>query len=152
MHRKDMTHEQAAYLVAYLNRAGLLIAMEGQAAVWHDVLWGIRYEDAMDAARNLARRPGGAHLLVPGDLVAEVRKVRGARIGNRRPPAPPVQLPPDQDLTFQRVYLMALGDGQSENVADAAACEAVGQVRQELPPADPGRLKALLAGSLKGAG
>jgi hypothetical protein len=147
-----MTHEQASNIVAYLNRAGLLIAMDGQAAVWHDALWGIRYQDAMEATRNLARRPGGAHFLVPGDLLAEVRKIRAGRIGNRRPPAPPEQLEPEQDLRFQRAYLLALGDGESENTADRAACEAVGVLRGEIPYADPGRLRELLTGSLKAAG
>jgi hypothetical protein len=150
--KKDMTREQVSYLVAYLNRAGLVIAVEGQAAVWHDALWGIRYEDALEACRQLARRPGGSRFMVPGDLLVEVRKVRNARIGNRVPPAPPDELPAEAQAEFGRAYLRALGDGLTETQADQAACAVAGVVRDRVGPADPGRLRALLAGVLKDAG
>jgi hypothetical protein len=147
---RDMTQEQATFLVTYLNRAGLVIAMEGQGAVWHDALWGVRYEDGMEAVRNIVRRPRTG-LISPGDVLAEVRKVRAARIGNRVPPAPPGDIPAEAQMDFHRAYMQALGDGADEDQADQAACRTVGASREALPPADPGRLKALLAGSLKGA-
>lgn len=141
-----MTEEHAALVVAYLNRAGLLQAMTGQAAVWRDALWGVRYEDAVEACRELARRPGVVQLK-PGDLLFEVRKLRAGRIGNRRPPAPPVELDAADDAKFGRVYLRALGDGGTEAEADAVACRVLGVERGALPPADPGRLRELLAGA-----
>lgn len=143
MTRRDMGHAEATNVVAYLNRAGMLQAMEGQAAVWKDALWGVRYADAMEACRELVRRPGVVQVK-PGDLLLEVRKVRAARRGNRVPPAPPLELPADAQLAFGRAYMRALGDGASEAEADAAACHVVGAVREAITP-DPGRLKELLA-------
>lgn len=145
-----MSQTEALGLVAYLNRAGLLPAMEGQAAVWQDALWDVRAPDAMEAARRLVRMPDRVAYVKPGDVLREVRKVRADRIGGRRPPAPPEPLDPLRDLEFQRVYLVALGDGATEADADAAACRAVGQVRGQLPPADLPRLRALMAGKTEG--
>jgi hypothetical protein len=142
-----MTEEHAALVVAYLNRAGLLPAMTGQAAVWRDALWGVRYADAVEACRALARQPDRVAYVKPGDVLREVRKLRADRIGNRRPPAPPVPLDPVEDLAFGRVYMLALGDGATEADADAAACAAAGVERGALPPANPGRLRELLAGA-----
>jgi hypothetical protein len=144
-----MTHEQAALVVTYLNRAGMIQAMEGQAAVWRDALYGVCYEDAIEACRELVRRAGVVQVK-PGDLLAEVRLIRRARIGNRVAPAPPVELPPARDAQFCRAFLRALGDGADEDQADAQACRAVGVVRGELPEADPGRLAALMAASVRG--
>lgn len=145
-----MSQTEALGLVAYLNRAGLLPAMEGQAAVWQDALWDVRAPDAMEAARRLVRQPGRVAYVKPGDVLAEVRKVRADRIGGRRPPAPPAPVEPLADLEFQRVYLVALGDGATEADADAAACRALGLVRGQLPPADLPRLRALMAGKTEG--
>jgi hypothetical protein len=141
-----MTQTEALGLVAYLNRAGMLPAMEGQAAVWQDALWDVRAPDAMEAARRLVRQPGRVAYVKPGDLLAEVRKVRADRIGGRRPPAPPEPLEPLADLEFQRLYLVALGDGLTEVEADRRACGALRLVRGQLPPADLPRLRALMAG------
>ena len=145
-----LTQEQATGVVAYLNRAGLLQAVEGAGAVWRDALWGVRFEDAQEGCRALVRRAGGPRFVVPGDLLAEVRKLRAGRIGNRVPPAPPVELPAEAQAEFGRVYLRALGDGASETEADAAACRALGVVRGQLPPADLPRLRALMAGKTEG--
>jgi len=148
--RPELTQTEAAGLVAYLNRAGLLPAMEGQAAVWRDSLADVRFLDAQEAARRLVRQPGRVAYVKPGDVLAEVRKVRADRIGGRRPPAPPGPLDPRADLEFQRVYLVALGDGETEAAADSLACERVGMLRGELPPADLPRLRALMAGKTEG--
>lgn len=128
----DMTQEQAVALVAYLNRAGMLQAMEGQAAVWRDALHGVNFRDAQDGCRALVRRPDAPRFVTPGILLQEVRRIRAARIAGRDAPAPPEALAWADDRRFKRVYLGALGDGASEADADAAACAAVGVVR---PPA-----------------
>jgi hypothetical protein len=141
-----MTEEHAALVVAYLNRAGLLQAMTGQAAVWRDALWGVRYSDAIEACRALARRPGVVQVK-PGDLLFEVHLLRKGRIGNRRPPAPPVELSAEADAEFGRVYVRALGDGATEAEADAVACAVAGVERGQLPAPAPGRLRELLAGA-----
>lgn len=128
-----MTQEQAVTLVAYLNRAGLLIAMEGQAAVWRDALYGVRFEDAQEAARELVR--GGAvreRFATPADLFRAVKKLRAGRIGGRVPPAPPVPLDPAGEMLFGRTYLWALGNGADEGQADAVACKRVGVVREAI--------------------
>jgi hypothetical protein len=140
-----MSNQEALALTTYLVRAGMLQPVSGQAAVWRDALAGVRYEDAQEAVRALARRPGVV-LVKPGDLLFEVHKLRASRIGGRRPPAPPVELSPEADAEFGRVYVRALGDGASEAEADAAACAAAGVVRGVLPAPEPGRLRELLAG------
>jgi hypothetical protein len=144
-----LTQEQAVGIVGYLNRAGLLQAVEGAGAVWRDALWGVRFEDAQEGCRALVRRAGGPRFVVPGDLLFEVRKIRAGRIGNRVPPAPPGNLPEGAWAVFGREYVRALGDGLSEADADAAACRAVGVVREAVEPADPARLRELLGGALK---
>ncbi|WNM72835.1 hypothetical protein SEA_REDFOX_48 [Arthrobacter phage RedFox] len=134
----SMSQEQAVTLVAYLNRAGLVIAMEGQAAVWRDALYGVSFADAQEAARQLVRE--GAvreRFATPADLFRAVKKLRGARIGGRVPPAPPVPLDPAGELLFGRTYMWALGGGATEEQADAVACKRVGVVREVA--AGPGR-------------
>lgn len=132
-----MTQEQALQLVAYLNRAGLVIAMEGQAAVWRDALQWVRFEDAQEACRALVREGVPERFATPADVVRTVKRIRGRRIADRVPPAPPVALDPRGERDFARAYLRALGDGASEEFADSVACERVG-VRRELV-AGPGR-------------
>ncbi|AYN57522.1 hypothetical protein PBI_CORAL_47 [Arthrobacter phage Coral] len=148
----SMTQEQAVTLVAYLNRAGLVIAMEGQAAVWRDALYGVRFEDAQEAARELVR--AGAvreRFATPADLYRAVKKLRAGRIGGRVPPAPPVPLDPAGEMVFGRAYLWALGSGASEDEADAVACKRVGVVREVLegPGRDPRELIEATAAALQ---
>lgn len=141
-----MTQEEAARLLAYLNRAGLVQAVAGAGAVWHDALWDVRFEDAQAAARDMVRRPG-LSFVTPGDFYGEVRRLRRGRIADRVPPAPPVELPAAADLEFRRVYLRALGDGATDAEADAQACAVVGVVREALE-ARPDRVQAAIAGRL----
>lgn len=141
-----MTQEQAVTLVAYLNRAGLVIAMEGQAAVWRDALYGVRFEDAQEAARELVRGGIRERFATPADLYRAVKKLRAGRIGGRVPPAPPVPLDPAAEMLFARAYLWALGSGATEEQADETACKRVGVVREALegPVRD---VRALIEGS-----
>ncbi|AYN57622.1 hypothetical protein PBI_COTE_49 [Arthrobacter phage Cote] len=147
----SMTQEQAVTLVAYLNRAGLVIAMEGQAAVWRDALYGVRFEDAQEAARELVRGGIRERFATPADLYRAVKKLRAGRIGGRVPPAPPVPLDPAGEMVFGRAYLWALGSGASEDEADAVACKRVGVVREVLegPGRDPRELIEATAAALQ---
>lgn len=141
-----MTQEQAVTLVAYLNRAGLVLAMEGQAAVWRDALYGVRFEDAQEAARQMVREGIRERFATPADLYRAVRKLRSGRIGGRVPPAPPVPLDPAGEILFARTYLWALGSGATEEQADAAACKRLDVVREALE--GPARdVRALIEGA-----
>ncbi|QOP64942.1 hypothetical protein SEA_BRYNNIE_44 [Arthrobacter phage Brynnie] len=146
-----MTQEQAVAVVAYLNRAGLVIAMEGQAAVWRDALYGVRYADAVDACRELVRE--GAvreRFATPADVLRMVRRMRGKRLADAVPPAPPVALDVAADLAFRRAWLRAVGDGATEEQADAHACGVVGVVRavESGPSRDPRELIEQTAAAL----
>ena len=143
-----MTQEEATRLLAYLNRAGLVQAVAGAGAVWHDALSDVRFEDAQAVARDMVRRPG-LSFVTPGDFYGEVRRLRRSRIADRVPPAPPVELDAAGDLRFRRVYVRALGDGATEAEADAAACGVVGVQRQAVE-ARPGEVRAAIAGRLVG--
>lgn len=138
-----MTQEQAVAVVAYLNRAGVLIAMEGQAAVWRDALYRVRYADAIEACRDLVRE--GAvkeRFATPADVLRAVRRIRNKRLADSVPPAPPVALDVAADLRFRRAWLEAVGDGATEEQADGYACRVVGVVRavEAGPVRDPREL------------
>jgi len=130
MSGRGMTQEEAVNVVAYLNRAGVLLAMEGQAAVWRDALYNVRYQDAVDGCREMVRE--GAikeRFAVPADVLRAVRKIRNKRLADAVPPAPPVPLDVAGELRFRRAWLRALGDGATEAQADGYACGVVGVVR-----------------------
>lgn len=150
----SMTQEQAVGLVAYLNRAGLVIAMEGQAAVWKDALYGVSYADAQEACRELVRKPDGPRILSPRDVYAEVKRLRRRRIADRVPPAPPVELSALDEIAFQRAFYRALGDGATEEQADGFACKSVGVERKAVtgPVRDPRRAIEQTADSMKRKG
>ena len=68
-----MNQQQAVQIITYLNRAGLVGAMEGQAAVWADALADIEFEAAQAAARALTRtRLSTERWVTPGDVRAKV--------------------------------------------------------------------------------
>ncbi|MGO2080258.1 hypothetical protein [Glutamicibacter arilaitensis] len=149
-----MNEEQTANVVAYLNRAGLLYAMTGQVGVWHDAIGDrCRYEDAVEACRNLSRDPAlagrrGGSFLIPGDVLAEVKRIRARRTAGHEVPGPPEVLSDDPaaGLRFQREYIRALGDSGDPESADAEACRALGVQRPAaLGAPDPQRVRALLS-------
>jgi hypothetical protein len=150
-----MTQEQAVQVVAYLNRAGVLLAMEGQAAVWRDALYRVRYQDAVDGCRELVRE--GAikeRFATPADVLRAVRRIRNKRLADSVPPAPPVALDVGADLRFRRAWLEAVGDGATEEQADGYACGVVGVVRaiESGPVRDPRKLIEKTAASLTSEG
>ena len=129
-----MNRQEAASIVAYLNRAGLLGAMEGQAAVWADALEDVPALTAQLVVRDMARtRTSVQRWVTPGDVaaaVADIRKANLARIGT--PPAPPESIDPDdtaKQLTWTRAWIAAKGDGHEDAQADGIACTAVGVTR-----------------------
>lgn len=113
----DVKQTEAASLVAYLNRAGLLQALEGQAAVWADVLGEVRYVDAVEAARKLvATHTSDLRWVTPADMLAAVRALRAARVAAAPPPLPAVD--PDDVVAYQlerRRMLTAIADGPNPN-------------------------------------
>ena len=65
-----MNQAEALTLVSYLNRAGLLQALEGQAPVWADALDDVNSTDAQVAARAIAKTT--ARWITPGDIRLQV--------------------------------------------------------------------------------
>lgn len=147
-----MNGEEAVKLVAYLNRAGLVWAMEGQGGVWADALHDVAYPDAQAACRELVREgTASGRPATPADVRRVVKRVRAARIGGRVPPAPPNALDTAGELAFGRAYLRALGDGATDEQADAVACRAVGQERPAaIAAGGSGRLRELMQGVFAG--
>lgn len=109
-----MNREQATSLIAYLNRAGLVGALEGQAAVWADALEDVDYADAQQVVRHfVATRTSDQRWVTPGDIAAGVRKVALQRL-NRGTAAEGV---PDADPDDVPAYLEALRDGRQRVLA-----------------------------------
>lgn len=147
-----MIQTEAASLVAYLNRAGLLWAMEGQAAVWADALADVSYVTAQEVVRSMAAtRTSGSRSVVPGDVRDAVRIIRHDRLKDMRSPEPPQELDghPARELAWQRAYRTAIGDGQDEAQADRTACHAVSVTRLAIEAA-PRPVTAALEGHKAG--
>ena len=102
-----MNQTEAASIVAYLNRAGLLWAMVGQAAVWSDALGDVSFVTAQEVVRDMAaNRTSAGRSVTPGDVREAVRTIRNARLAVMRTPEPPAEdepIPtgPVQPLAFQ---------------------------------------------------
>lgn len=128
-----MKQTEAVTVVTYLNRAGLLHAMEGQGAVWADALEFVRFEDARDVARDLARtRRGADRWVTPGDIIDGASRLRASRVNGRTPPPPPPCIPHDNvaaQIGWQRTVTRHLADGLDDGAATAAALTEMG-----LPP------------------
>lgn len=128
-----MNRQEAASVVAYLNRAGLVGAMEGQAAVWSDALEDVSYPTAREVVRQMAAaRTSTQRWVTPGDVRDAVAKIRKARTADIRTPEPPTTIDADDtrsQIAWTRAYIAAIGDGLSEEVADLTACEQLGVTR-----------------------
>ena len=133
-----MNQTEAASIVAYLNRAGLLWAMEGQSAVWADALADVSFVTAQEVVRDMAAtRTSGSRGVVPGDVRESVRLLRHSRTKDLRTPEPPAELEghPRREIDWQRAYRTAIGDGQDAAQADETACRALGVRRAEIEAA-----------------
>lgn len=128
-----MNRQEAASIVAYLNRAGLVGAMEGQAAVWADALADVSYLTGQEVVRQMAAtRTSTQRWVTPGDVRDAVSRVRKARTADIRTPEPPSTLPADDttaQISWTRAYVAAIGDGLDEEAADLAACQQLGVTR-----------------------
>lgn len=125
-----MNQTEAAVLVAYLNRAGLLQALEGQAPVWADALDDVNFTDAQTAARTIAKTT--ARWITPGDIRNGVQTIRRQRLLDMATPIPPESINPDDTATeraWHRAYVTAYAGGASETDADVIACRAVAVTR-----------------------
>lgn len=135
-----MNEPEAITLLSFLNRAGLLRLMEDQGAVWADVLNDVTYQDAQEAAREIAKtRLSTERWVVPGDIRSLVIKTRKRRYD--RIPAFLREVPeldafksaegPWQDVgsrkhrTFSMTYTRALTDGLDPQIALDRACQSV---------------------------
>ncbi len=109
-----MNQTETVNVLAALNRAGLVRVVEGQAAVWADALQSVRYPDAVEAARRMiATRTSENRWVTPGDLRAEIRSLRAARLTAVPPPLPAVD--PDDVAAYQaerRRLIEAIADGR----------------------------------------
>lgn len=146
-----MNRQEAASVVAYLNRAGLVGAMEGQAAVWADALEDVSYVTAQEVARQMAAaRTSTQRWVTPGDVRDAVARIRKARTSEIRTPEPPTTIDADDvkaQIAWTRAYVSAIGDGLTPEVADITACELLGVTRPAVDVAP--RPVAVLAASHK---
>lgn len=137
-----MNRQEATNLLTYLNRAGLVGAMEGAAAVWADALPDVSYTNAQEAVREMVRtRTSDQRWVTPGDVAARVRAIRAARFdAAERDPAhvrmcPPPDLDPRGEIAWRKAYRRGIGDGLTPTEADAAACQHLGITRPAPGPA-----------------
>lgn len=123
-----MNQQQATSIVMYLNRAGLLNAMEGQGAVWADALTDVPYVTAQEVVRTMAAtRTADQRWVTPGDVRAEVKRVRKIRTDAIGAVVPPAELDgdPAKTITWTRSYVRAVGDGETPEAATERACRAL---------------------------
>lgn len=132
-----MNQEQASTILTVLNRAGLVWAMEGQTAVWAMGLEDVSFETAQEVVTDFVRnRRSTERSVTPGDVRAEVERIRAARFADWERaegllPEPPCD-PDDvaKTIAFQRAFRRAIGDGLDSDRADEAACRAIGTTRR----------------------
>lgn len=133
-----MNHEEALKIVTVLNRAGLLWAMEGQAAVWAMALEDVSYATAQEVVQDMAStRTSTARSVTPGDIRESVRVARHTRTARMSTPQPPETLDGDwkRERDWTRNYIKNVGDGLSETEADTKACRNLGVTRPQIETA-----------------
>ncbi len=148
-----MIETEAIKVLTYLNRAGLVPALEGAGAVWADALSSVPFETAIWVAREMGReRTSDQRWVTPGDIAARVRQVRAQRVKDAQREgldryAPPEELEgdPRREIAWRNAYMEAVADGQSPEYADAAACAVMSVTRREVgPDIGPARFRALI--------
>lgn len=130
-----MNQEEALKIVTVLNRAGLLWAMEGQAAVWAMALEDVSFATAQEVVRDMtANRTSTKRSVTPGDIREAVRIIRADRLGRMVTPQPPTELDgnPAREIPWARAYRAAIGDGLNETQATRKADKTLGVARTQL--------------------
>lgn len=69
--------------------------------------------------------------IMPADINSASAILRKGRLDRMTTPEPPEGLEVTDELTWQRAYRKAVGDGLDETEADRAACAAIGTTRPE---------------------
>lgn len=77
---------------------------------WSDLLAGIRFEDAQEAARNLARRQP---FVAPSEIIVEAKRIRAVRIRAHGDPIPPAGLDPAAEIVWRQDAWRRIGDGET---------------------------------------
>ncbi|WP_448072340.1 hypothetical protein [Georgenia yuyongxinii] len=140
-----MTPAEAAVLLAHCAAFDNRTAGEAQARAWAEALPGVALDDARRAVVEHYR--DSTEWCKPAHVNARVRAMRAQRISNITRPAPPVELSPQDDLTWGRLYMRAIGDGADDTAAQDTANRALGITPPAavLVPAPTARLRALAA-------
>lgn len=72
---------------------------DGTAAVWHAILGGIRFADAIEACGRIARRQAW---IAPADIIAEVKVIKDDRVDRIEMPVPNAN--PDDPKAYAAEY------------------------------------------------
>lgn len=107
-----MTPAEAAVLSAYAEQCCPQQKFnEFTGDAWGDLMPDIRFVDAKEAVKNIARR---SPWVSPAEIIAEVKRVRSERIARHGDITPPSDLDPDNYEAY-RAWLHAarqsIGDG-----------------------------------------
>lgn len=119
-----MNESQALAIVTWLNRAGLLWAMENQAEVWADALGDIHPETGLLAAKEIARtRTSDQRAITPGDVRKHVETIRVRRLQGVETGHPPSELAdrPKDHARWLKLRNWQIGNGLTPELADAYA-------------------------------
>lgn len=119
-----MNEAQALAIVTWLNRAGLLWAMENQAEVWADALGDIHPETALLAAKEISKtRTSDQRAITPGDIRKHVDTIRTRRLQGVQPGEPPSELAdrPLDHARWNKLRNWQIGNGMTPELADAYA-------------------------------
>lgn len=85
-------------------------------AAWYVLLADLRFEDAMEALVNVARKQP---FVAPAEIRAEVRRLRGGRLSAFGPiPAPPSELSPVEQQQWIRDAQSRIADGSVTTPAE----------------------------------
>lgn len=77
-----MNRSETAAVIAYLNRAGLVGALEGQTVVWAEALADLDVADVQPAVREIVRtRTSAERWVTPGDVRKVVVKAQAQSTG-----------------------------------------------------------------------
>lgn len=124
---------------------------EADATAWAAALPEVGFEDAREA--TVAHYRDETAWLKPAHVLQRVRRARGKRLAVVALPVPPSSLADDPRLEAQwtRLARNGLAAGMTEAEAVADACRMVGvEPDGAIGPADPGRLRAIMAAARVG--